>query len=77
MSQSALIEQIDDFLSESGMTATAFGKETVGDPNFVHDLRRGREPRSRTVRQVEAYIAANRPSIAPADAADEPERAPS
>lgn len=36
---------------------TRFGRDVVGDPRFVFDLRDGREPRLRTERRVRAYIA--------------------
>lgn len=36
---------------------TRFGRDAVGDPCFVFDLRDGREPRPRTERRVRAYIA--------------------
>ncbi|RSY78065.1 hypothetical protein DAH66_19375 [Sphingomonas koreensis] len=35
-----------------------FGRDVVGDPRFVFDLRDGREPRPRTESRVRAYIAA-------------------
>ena len=40
------------------MPATRFGREAVKDPRFVFDLRRGREPRSGTIRRVRAFLEA-------------------
>jgi hypothetical protein len=37
-------ESIEAFLEASNMTATRFGIEAVRDPNFVHDVRKGRVP---------------------------------
>jgi hypothetical protein len=37
---------------------TRFGRDVVGDPRFVFDLREGREPRLRTEMRVRAHIAA-------------------
>ena len=49
---------IEKYLRYSGTPPTRFGREAVGDPRFVLDLRNGREPRETTVRKVAAYIAA-------------------
>jgi hypothetical protein len=35
-----------------------FGRDAVGDPRFVFDLRKGREPRPRTIARVLAYLEA-------------------
>lgn len=51
-----LLRRIERFLRATGMTPTRFGRETVGDPRFVFDLRDGREPRSATVRRVQAWL---------------------
>jgi len=45
-------------LRNSGTPPTRFGRDAVGDPRFVLDLRNGREPRARTTQRVSAYIAA-------------------
>ena len=51
------LEQIETFLQRTGMTPTAFGKATVNDPNFVHDLRRGRRPNLDLVTDVRKFMA--------------------
>jgi hypothetical protein len=38
------ISDIEAFLTRRGMSATAFGKTALNDPNFVGDLREGRQP---------------------------------
>ena len=38
------------------MPAARFGREAMGDPRFVFDLRNGREPRQRTVDRVLAFL---------------------
>ena len=54
----SLLSAIEAYLARTRMSATAFGREAVGDAMFVHDLRKkGREPRSRLIRKVEAYMA--------------------
>jgi hypothetical protein len=55
-----LLSTIERYLRQNGVTATRFGREVLGDPGFVHALRRGREPRDATVRRVTAYLAAVR-----------------
>jgi hypothetical protein len=49
---------VDAFLASSGMTATAFGKEAIGDPSFVTDLKRGRSPGLGSVDRVYEFIRA-------------------
>lgn len=51
-----LLQTIERYLRTSGIPPTRFGRESVGDPSFVFDLRAGREPRVRTARRVLAYI---------------------
>ena len=53
-----LLWRVEKYLKRSGTTATRFGREAVRDPRFVLDLRNGREPRTRTVRRVVAYLEA-------------------
>ena len=53
-----LLEIVERHIRSHRMTSTRFGREAVGDPNFVRDLREGREPRSATVRRVTAFIEA-------------------
>jgi sulfate adenylyltransferase subunit 2 len=53
------IKEIKIFLSETGMDATALGKQALGDPNFVFDLDKGRAPSSRTMDKVRDFMLAN------------------
>ncbi|EKU74624.1 hypothetical protein HMPREF9718_02152 [Sphingobium yanoikuyae ATCC 51230] len=39
------------------MSASRFGRLSVNDPRLVHDLRRGRDPSSRIVARVRAFMA--------------------
>lgn len=52
-----LLSVIEKHLRRSGTPPTRFGREAVGDPRFVLDLRNGREPRPTTVSRVSAYLA--------------------
>lgn len=51
-----LLWEIEKFLRSAEVAPTRFGRDAVGDPRFVFDLRRGREPRHRTVERVRAYL---------------------
>jgi len=52
-----LLRRVERHLRRFEIPPARFGTEAVGDPRFVFDLRRGREPRARTVARVDAYIA--------------------
>lgn len=51
-----LLKRIERYLKQSGTRPTRFGRDSVRDPRFVFDLRRGREPRLRVARRVAAYL---------------------
>ncbi len=51
-----LLRRIEQFIKERRMPPARFGRDAVGDPNFVFDLRDGRKPRERTVVRVSAYL---------------------
>jgi 2,4-dienoyl-CoA reductase-like NADH-dependent reductase (Old Yellow Enzyme family) len=51
-----LLPRIERYLRTSAMPATRFGRETLGDPRFVFDLRAGREPRRETERRVVSWL---------------------
>lgn len=69
-------ERIEAFLEASKMTATRFGIDAVRDPNFVHDVRRGRIPSLTVAGNVIRFInersvlAQSCPSPAPSDFTD-------
>lgn len=52
-----LLFMIEVYLRQSGVPASRFGREVLGDPGFVRGLRCGREPRAQTVRRVVDYLA--------------------
>ena len=56
VAQSFLLE-IEAFLESAGLEPTALGKQALGDPNFVFDLRKGRSPSTRTIDKVRGWIA--------------------
>ena len=42
----SLLIKIERHLRRCGVSPSRFGREVAGDPRFVFDLRRGREPRA-------------------------------
>lgn len=55
-----LLRRIDRFLKKTGMRATTFGREAMGDTAFVSRLRTGkREARSSTQKKALDYMEAN------------------
>lgn len=53
-----LLTRVERFLKSTRMPPTRFGRDAVGDPCFVFDLRDGREPRPAMVTKVDAFIVA-------------------
>ena len=53
-----LLREIEQFLRVSDVPPARFGREEMGDPRFVFDLRNGREPRPRTVARIRRFLEA-------------------
>ncbi len=53
-----LLKEVEKYLRQNGTAPTRFGRDAVGDPRFVFDLRNGRDPRPRTVARVRAFLEA-------------------
>jgi hypothetical protein len=53
-----LLREVEKFLRRNETAPTRFGRDVVGDPRFVFDLRNGRDPRPQTVARVLAYLEA-------------------
>ena len=51
-----LLQRVERFIKERRMPPTRFGREALGDPCFVFDLRDGRETRSATTKRVLDYL---------------------
>jgi hypothetical protein len=51
-----LLRRIETYLRRSGTRPTRFGRDAIGDPCFVFDLRDGREPRAATISRVTAWL---------------------
>jgi len=52
-----LLDAIEGYLARGGMKASMFGRQAVGDPRFVQDLREGRRPRRKTQERVRQFLA--------------------
>ena len=48
--------RVDAFLERTGVGPTTLGRQAVGDPNLVRELRDGRSPTLATVDQVVAFM---------------------
>jgi 2,4-dienoyl-CoA reductase-like NADH-dependent reductase (Old Yellow Enzyme family) len=51
-----LLQRIEQHIRARRMTPTRFGREAVGDPNLVTQLKDGRELRVATMRRILAYL---------------------
>lgn len=51
-----LLRNVEKYLKASNVAPTRFGRDVVGDPRFVFDLRNGREPRPKTTARVLTYL---------------------
>ena len=51
-----LMRRIERFLKHEQMAPTRFGREAVGDPRLVSDLKNGRELRETTAARILAWL---------------------
>jgi hypothetical protein len=51
-----LMRRIHLFLKRADMAPTRFGREAVGDPRLISDLRNGRELRESTAARIHAWL---------------------
>lgn len=58
------IAEINDFLAETGMKPTTFGREMVGDPMLIADLEGGRSPSGRVMHKVRTGMKSHREKMA-------------
>lgn len=52
----SLLRRIELFLKQSGTAPARFGRDAIGDPNLMRDLRNGRELRARTAERLVAFL---------------------
>ena len=55
----SFLAEIEAFLGKSELDPTSLGKQALGDPSFVFDLRKGRSPSTRTIDKIRSWISAN------------------
>lgn len=51
-----LLRDVENFLRHANVPPAQFGREVMGDPRFVFDLRNGREPRQRTIDRIRKFL---------------------
>lgn len=51
-----LLREVNTFLKKTGMAATKLGKVSLNDPNFVLDLRKGRDYRASTALKIRNFM---------------------
>ncbi len=55
----AFLEEVEAFLSITGIKSSELGYAATGNPSFVNRMRKGTSPRLRTVDTVRAWMIAN------------------
>ena len=56
-----LMRRIQLFMKRSDMAPTRFGREAVGDPRLIADMKNGRELRDKTIARIQAWLDAQEP----------------
>ncbi len=51
-----LLRDVEKFLRSAKVPAARFGRDAMGDPRFVFDLRNGREPSQRTIDRINRFL---------------------
>jgi hypothetical protein len=51
-----LLAKIEKFLRRRGMAASTFGREVMGDPGLVRQMRSGRSVTLRTEKKIRDYL---------------------
>jgi hypothetical protein len=51
-----ILDHIEAYLRRSKTSPSRLGRDAVGDPNFVMNLRDGRQPRQATLDRVVAFL---------------------
>ena len=58
--QQEFLAAVEAYIAETDSNDTTFGSEAIGDPNFVKDLKAGRECRQATMDKVLAFMKGER-----------------
>ena len=51
-----LMRRIERFLEQADMKPTRCGREAVGDPRLISDMKNGRELRDATIARIQAWL---------------------
>lgn len=51
-----LLRKIEQFIRQTGMAETRFGRLAAHDPRLIGDLRNGREPRAAMTERLEHFM---------------------
>lgn len=51
-----LMRRIERFLERADMAPTRFGREAVGDPRLISDMKNGRELRDATIARIQSWL---------------------
>ncbi len=51
-----LMRRIQHFLEQAEMTPTRFGREAVGDPRLISDMKNGRQLRDSTIARIQTWL---------------------
>src|SRR5690242_483498 len=70
------LTDIEAFIADSDIDPTTLGKQALGDPSFVFDLRKGRSPSARTMDKVRAWMRGNASDVKPVPASSAGENRP-
>jgi len=60
MDTQTFLSSVEDFLRDSKMSDTRFGKEALRDPMFVFELRNGRNVSLKLVERVNRFMSEHR-----------------
>jgi sulfate adenylyltransferase subunit 2 len=71
------LSEIEQFLEAVDIDPTSFGKQALGDPSFVFDLRKGRSPSTRTIDKVRGWMRQQKSPVSPGNASPSAPRSPS
>jgi hypothetical protein len=55
--QTDFSDEVEAFLKAARLAPSRFGRDALGDPGFVAELRQGRCPNLRTIERARAFIA--------------------
>jgi sulfate adenylyltransferase subunit 2 len=61
----SFLTDIERFLKDAAVDPSVLGKQALGDPSFVSDLRKGRSPSTRTMDRVRAWMSGQAKPQAP------------